>query len=191
MTRFSIPEPGQIAVVHQRWFAITGVPQSNFSAPFLSILPCAVADAGHQHLVNLTSIEDDALGETLQVVWTSAQAFMKTTSRSCLPPQKDHRHLQPFAQDPIALPTSLNCVAVYDLVRFQLRHGFHKAAQSIRYTFHESARRKVLARPLALNHERYAEEVKAGLYEKKGKKAKGGAPARASKEKVRQEVERG
>lgn len=44
------------------------------------------------------------------------------------------------------------------------------AVQGVRYTIREPARREVLARLLALNHERYAEEVKAGLYEKKGKK---------------------
>jgi len=46
----------------------------------------------------------------------------------------------------------------------------------------ESARREVLARLLKLNHERYAEEVKQGLHEKK-RAAKGkrrGAKERAS-----------
>ena len=66
MTRLSIPEPGQVAVVRQRRFVITDVIQSTLSAPLLSITPCAVNEPARQHLVNLTSIEDDALGETLQ-----------------------------------------------------------------------------------------------------------------------------
>ena len=37
----------------------------------------------------------------------------------------------------------------------------------LRFTISEPARRKVLARLLKLNHERYAEEVKQGLHEKK------------------------
>ncbi|MBP8121210.1 MAG: hypothetical protein KAZ26_01175, partial [Caldilineaceae bacterium] len=55
-----------------------------------------------------------------------------------------------------------------------LGHGFHETAQGVRYTISESARREVLGRLLALNHARYAEEVEAGLHDKKGKgKAKG------------------
>lgn len=48
-----------------------------------------------------------------------------------------------------------------------LGHGFHETKQGVRYTICESARRIVLDRLLALNHERYEEEVKAGLHEKK------------------------
>ena len=57
-----------------------------------------------------------------------------------------------------------------------LGHGFHETAQGVRYTIREAARREVLGRLLALNHERYAAEVAAGLHEKgkgKGQKAKG------------------
>ena len=46
----------------------------------------------------------------------------------------------------------------------------HEAQQGIRYTISESARREVLERLLELNHQRYEEEVKAGLHNKKNKK---------------------
>jgi len=59
--------------------------------------------------------------------------------------------------------------AAYGWSDLVLGHGFHETAQGVRYTISEPARREVLARLLALNHERYAEEVKAGLHEKKGK----------------------
>ena len=39
-------------------------------------------------------------------------------------------------------------------------------------TISEPARREVLARLLKLNHERYAEEVRQGLHEKKATKTK-------------------
>lgn len=52
-----------------------------------------------------------------------------------------------------------------------LGHGFHETKQGVRYTISEEARREVLDRLLLLNHERYAEEVKQGLHDKK--KAKG------------------
>lgn len=48
-----------------------------------------------------------------------------------------------------------------------LGHGFHETKQVVRFTICESARREVLQRLLKLNHERYAEEVKQGLHDKK------------------------
>ena len=57
--------------------------------------------------------------------------------------------------------------AAYGWTDFDLDHGFHETKQGVRYTISEPARREVLARLLKLNHERYAEEVKQGLHEKK------------------------
>ena len=51
-----------------------------------------------------------------------------------------------------------------------LGHGFHETKQGVRYTLSESARRTVLDCLLALNHQRYGEEVKAGLHNKGAKK---------------------
>lgn len=63
----SVPEQGQLAVVRQRRYVVTDVRSG--------------ALAEHpQHLVSLTSIEDDALGEELQVIWEiepGARAFEK------------------------------------------------------------------------------------------------------------------
>ncbi|MCY7331121.1 MAG: restriction endonuclease [Pseudanabaena sp. CAN_BIN31] len=54
-----------------------------------------------------------------------------------------------------------------------LNHDFHQTKQGQRFTISETARRDILDRLLALNHARYAEEVKAGLHDKaKGKKKK-------------------
>lgn len=51
-----------------------------------------------------------------------------------------------------------------------LEHNFRETPQGIRFTISEAARREVLRRLLQLNHERWEEEEKAGLHEKKGKK---------------------
>lgn len=60
--------------------------------------------------------------------------------------------------------------AAYGWTDLDLGHGFHETKQGIRYTISESARRTVLDRLLALNHQCYAEEVKVGLHDKgKGK----------------------
>lgn len=65
--------------------------------------------------------------------------------------------------------------AAYGWGDLDLGHGFHATKQGERYTLSESARRTVLDRLLALNHQRYDEEVKAGLHDKKAKKSPGGS----------------
>jgi hypothetical protein len=67
-----------------------------------------------------------------------------------------------------------------------LGHGFHGTKQGVRYTISEPARRTVLDRLLQLNHQRYEEEVKAGLRDKATKKGKGKSgshPTTASRQK--------
>ena len=48
--------------------------------------------------------------------------------------------------------------AAYGWSDLDLAHGFHETKQGVRYTISESARRTVLDRLLALNHQRHAEE---------------------------------
>jgi len=63
--------------------------------------------------------------------------------------------------------------AAYGWDDLDLGHGFHETRQGVRHTISEPARREVLTRLLALNHARYAEEVAAGLHDKKSAKGKG------------------
>ncbi len=59
-----IPEQGQIVIVRQRRYVVADVQASSLpSSPLYQSLN------GEQHLVTLSSIEDDGLGETLQVIW--------------------------------------------------------------------------------------------------------------------------
>ena len=53
--------------------------------------------------------------------------------------------------------------AAYHWTDLDLGHGFHKTKQGTRYTISEAARRAVLDRLLALNHERYAAEQSSGI----------------------------
>jgi len=73
--------------------------------------------------------------------------------------------------------------AAYGWSDLDLGHGFHETKQGPRFTISESARREVLSRLLKLNHERYAEEVKQGLHDKKGK-SKPAASGRGRKSKA-------
>lgn len=61
--------------------------------------------------------------------------------------------------------------AAYGWQDLALGHGFHDTKQGLRFTLSESARREVLDRLLELNHQRYAQEVAAGLHDKKPAKA--------------------
>jgi microsomal dipeptidase-like Zn-dependent dipeptidase len=56
--------------------------------------------------------------------------------------------------------------AAYGWSDLALGHDFHQTKQGLRYTISEAARRAVLDRLLALNHQRYAEEVALGLHDK-------------------------
>jgi superfamily II DNA/RNA helicase len=60
----ALPDPGQLVDVRQRRFVVTEIAKSALPPELLR------ADSnGQQHLVTLSSVEDDALGEELQVVW--------------------------------------------------------------------------------------------------------------------------
>ncbi len=61
--------------------------------------------------------------------------------------------------------------AAYGWSDLDLGHGFHETKQGVRYTISDFARRTVLDRLLALNHQRYEEEVRAGLHKKGAKKS--------------------
>ncbi|MBI2953111.1 MAG: DEAD/DEAH box helicase [Chloroflexi bacterium] len=60
----NVPEQGQLVEVRRRRYIVTDVAKSA-----LPISPLALGNSKPQHLVALTSIEDDALGEELQVIW--------------------------------------------------------------------------------------------------------------------------
>ncbi len=64
LTTISPPEQGQLVNVRQRRYVVSEVARSTLSSLPLKPLTDAV-----QHLVTLASVEDDALGEELQVVW--------------------------------------------------------------------------------------------------------------------------
>jgi hypothetical protein len=59
----------------------------------------------------------------------------------------------------LQIKVDLAVAAAYDWQDIDLGHGFHETKQGIRYTISEAARREVLDRLLALNHQRHAEEV--------------------------------
>ena len=69
----SIPEHGQLVAVRQRRYVVNDVARSSLPG---SVLATVAGKA--QHLVPLASVDDDGLGEELQVIWElepGARAF--------------------------------------------------------------------------------------------------------------------
>ena len=60
----SIPEPGQIVIARQRPFVVNDIKASTL--PLSGMAPQPV---GRQHLLRLSSVEDEGLGEELSIVW--------------------------------------------------------------------------------------------------------------------------
>ncbi len=66
----------------------------------------------------------------------------------------------------------------YGWTDLDLAHDFHETKQGLRYTISKTARQEVLDRLLQLNHQRYAEEVAAGMHNNGKKKSKAGSKAK-------------
>jgi hypothetical protein len=71
--------------------------------------------------------------------------------------------------------------ASYGWDDLDLGHGFHETKQGLRFTISEPARREVLQRLLKLNHERYEEEVRQGLHDKKKGRKKASSKKKAKR----------
>ncbi len=64
LTSFTIPDPGQLVNVRQRHFVVLDVQKSALPAD-----PLELGKSSGQHLVTLSSVEDDAMGAEIQVIW--------------------------------------------------------------------------------------------------------------------------
>ncbi len=60
----TLPEPGQIVIVRQRPFVVSDIQTSTLPIPATAQQPVA-----RQHLLRLSSVEDEGLGEELAIVW--------------------------------------------------------------------------------------------------------------------------
>ena len=76
-------------------------------------------------------------------------------------------------------------INLYGWNDIELQHGFHNTVRDgIRFTISKNVRREILQRMLKLNHERYEEEVRQGLHDKKNKKTKSKTSQRKKKTKI-------
>jgi hypothetical protein len=76
-----VPEPGQLVDVRHRRYVVVEVTPSTLPLPVLHSGTLA-----RQHLVTLSSVEDDALGEDLQVIWEVEPGRRRLRRLPCLSP---------------------------------------------------------------------------------------------------------
>lgn len=88
-----IPEPGQVVRVRQRPYVVTGIQRSGLPSPATIHARDTV-----QHLVTLSSVDDEGLGEELNVIW-ELEPGLEIYEKSRLPELKafdDPRYLDAF-----------------------------------------------------------------------------------------------
>lgn len=110
------------------------------------------------------------------IMANSSKGLTETLNRLHAPSEnsEDITELRQFA-----IEMDQAVAAAYGWQDLDLGHGFHETKQGIRFTISEAARREVLERLLALNHQRHAEEVAAAAIRtpatpaKSGRKKKG------------------
>jgi superfamily II DNA or RNA helicase len=78
-----IPEPGQIVIVRQRPFVVSDIQTSTLPLPATVQQPVE-----RQHLLRLSSVEDEGLGEELSIVW-ELEPGVSCLEKAKLPALKD------------------------------------------------------------------------------------------------------
>ena len=92
----SVPEQGQLVTCRQRQYVVTDVAKSA-----LPERPLQPSGNGAQHLVGLSSIEDDAFGEELQVVW-ELEPGARVVEKVALPSAMDLEEPERLDAEPVA-----------------------------------------------------------------------------------------
>ena len=133
---------------------------------------------------SLESIGDRYYTHRQSIMQTTQQGLTKTYNRFHNPDDTAPDIAQ-LRQLHIEMDTAV--AAAYGWQDLALAHDFHETKQGLRFTISEAARREVLDRLLALNHQRYAEEVAQGLHDKKKKRKKAKARKAAAKKKAQPE----
>lgn len=107
---------------------------------------------------NLQSL--DPIGETYhehrRQVMLARQEGLTATYNRFHKPQETSADIQRLRELHVEMDNAV--AAAYGWQDLELAHGFHETAQGLRFTIADEARRKVLARLLRLNHERWEEE---------------------------------
>ncbi len=80
----AVPEQGQLVLCRDRHWIVSDIATSQLPAD-----PLAGEDSSPQHLVTLSSVEDDGLGEILQVIWEIEPGATALTTATLPAPEPD------------------------------------------------------------------------------------------------------
>jgi hypothetical protein len=82
----NVPEPDQLVDVRQRRYVVVDVVQDVLPPDLLKSgsLNTRLQPQQSQHLITLTSVEDDAIGEELQIIW-EVESGAKVAQKNALP----------------------------------------------------------------------------------------------------------
>ena len=113
-----------------------------------------------RHLAGLENIGERYYAHRQSIMQTRREGLTATYNRFHNP--NDRAADIQFLRD---LHVEMDCAvaAAYGWQNLQLDHGFHDTQQGVRFTVCEAARRELLDRLLALNHQRHQEEVEAAI----------------------------
>ncbi len=124
----------------------------------------AIGEDYHQHRARIMLERQEGLTKTYNRFHDSAETSEDISTLRELHQQMDQQ-----------------VAATYGWSDLDLGHDFHETKQGLRYTLSDPARQEVLDRLLALNHQRYAQEVAQGLHAKKKPKTKKTTKAKTKK----------
>lgn len=173
---FALTEASDLGVLqsslHVAWAWRYGTTNLNLLSysPSACFLTFPFPTAGALERAGVGQIAEEYSGVRMQCMLARNQG-MTATYNEVNDAQTHDAHVSELRERHTAL--DLAVADAYGWGDLELGHGFHETKHGIRFGISETARREVLARLLKLNHERYVEEVKQGLHEKKNGK-KGG-----------------
>jgi hypothetical protein len=109
------------------------------------------------------AFDSDEMSRIGQAVGSQRKAIMMTRGEGLTKAYNRYHDSKEAAEDierlrALQMEMDIAAASAYGWQDLNLAHGFHETKQGIRYTISEAARREVLDRLLALNHQRHAEE---------------------------------
>jgi hypothetical protein len=156
--------PGDFALlqssIHDEWALLYGVTLE--TRPTYTPSTCFETFPFPVSTSSLDLIGDAYYGHRQSIMVARREGFTKIGNRFHDAGQisADVQHLQRLHVD-----MDLSVVAAYGWSDLDLGHTFRETKQGGRFSISEKARQEVLSRLLALNHERYADEVRRGLHD--------------------------
>jgi hypothetical protein len=169
---FAISQFGQLALVQSTFHAVWVWNYSSTLETRLRYTPsdCFETFPFPQSLDSLEDIGARYYNQRQAIMTARQEGLTKTYNRFHNPDYNEDIDAEIVELRKLQIEMDYAVAKAYGWTDLQLAHDFYETKQGRRFTISEAARQEVLDRLLALNHERYAAEVAAGLHDT-GKKS--------------------